>query len=57
VVDEKDRERELFLNLAVVRDKHALLAALDVRLAAARLERVGEGWARPAQSRTRNSSM
>jgi hypothetical protein len=48
VVDERDRERELFLNLAVVRDKHALLELLGERLEAAGLVRTGaESWERP----------
>jgi hypothetical protein len=41
------RERELFLNLAVVRDKHALLDALSARLEGVGLERRGDGWERP----------
>ena len=43
VVDEKDRERELFLNLAVVRDKHLLLEALGpaARAGGARARRRG----------------
>jgi hypothetical protein len=48
VVEEKDRERELFLNLAVVRDKHLLLEALGERLERAGLTRQGEGWERQA---------
>jgi hypothetical protein len=47
VVEEKDRERELFLNLAVVRDKHLLLEALGERLEATGLERSGDGWTSP----------
>ena len=47
VVEEEDRERELFLNLAVVRDKHLLLEALGERLEHAGLARRGEGWERP----------
>jgi hypothetical protein len=47
VVEEKDRERELFLNLAVVRDKHLLLEALGERLERAGLARRGDGWERP----------
>jgi hypothetical protein len=47
VVEDKGRERELFLNLAVVRDKHLLLSALGERLEHAGLERRGEGWERP----------
>jgi hypothetical protein len=50
VVDEQGRERELFLNLAVVRDKHRLLEVLGERLAAAGLRRDGERWARPDAS-------
>ena len=47
VVEEKGRERELFLNLAVVRDKHALLEVLGERLEAAGLQRTGpESWER-----------
>lgn len=48
IVEERGRERELFLNLAVVRDKHVLLEALGERLEAAGLERRGaESWERP----------
>jgi hypothetical protein len=49
VVEEKDRERELFLNLAVVRDKHELLEALGQRLATAGLELHADGWERPGK--------
>ena len=45
---ERDRERELFLNLAVVRDKHTLLEVLGERLERAGLERRGDGWERRA---------
>jgi hypothetical protein len=48
VVEDKDRERELFLNLAVVRDKHLLLEALGARLEHAGLARRGDGWERAA---------
>ena len=47
VVDTPRRERELFLNLAVVRDKHRLLELLGERLEQAGLERDGDAWARP----------
>jgi hypothetical protein len=47
VVEETRRERELFLNLAVVKDKHGLLAVLGERLEAAGLRREGEAWVRP----------
>jgi hypothetical protein len=47
VVEQQTRERELFLNLAVVRDKHALLEVLGERLERAGLERRGEVWERP----------
>jgi hypothetical protein len=47
VVDERGRERELFLNLAVVRDKHRLLELLGERLERAGLRRSGEEtWTR-----------
>ena len=46
VVYERGRERELFLNLAVVTEKHRLLDVLGARLGAAGLERAGEGWSR-----------
>ena len=42
------RERELFLNLAVVKDKHRLLELLGARLERAGLARQGEAvWVRP----------
>jgi len=44
VVDETRRERELFLNLAVVRDKHRLLELIGRRLEERGLCREGEGW-------------
>ena len=47
VIEDRGRERELFLNLAVVTDKHRLLDLVAVRLAAVGLERAGEGWSRP----------
>jgi hypothetical protein len=48
VVDEARRERELFLNLAVVKDKHRLLEVLGERLEGAGLVRDGEAaWVRP----------
>jgi hypothetical protein len=47
VIDTGKRERELFLNLAVVKDKHRLLELLGERLEAAGLARDGETWARP----------
>jgi len=41
-------DKELFLNLAVVRDRHALLDLLEERLADHGLEKVGdEAWERP----------
>jgi hypothetical protein len=46
----RSRERELFLNLAVVRDKHRLLEVLGERLAAHGLHGQGEGWSRPGES-------
>ncbi len=46
VVEGLRRDRELFLNLAVVRNKHRLLDELGERLAAAGLQRDGEGWLR-----------
>ena len=49
-VDDGRRERELFLNLAVVRDKHRLLETLGERLAKAGLSRDGDGWTRPPSS-------
>jgi hypothetical protein len=49
VIDDRERgrERELFLNLAVVRDKHALLELLGGGLERAGLERRGDDWGRP----------
>ena len=47
VVDGARRERELFLNLAVVKDKHLLLELLGERLEQAGLERRGPEWVRP----------
>jgi hypothetical protein len=52
VVEHGDRERELFLNLAVVRDKHELLDALGRRLTIAGLERRGDGWEKPGQGKS-----
>jgi hypothetical protein len=49
VLDGKRRERELFLNLAVVKDKHRLVELLGERLERAGLERSGDGWARPGR--------
>jgi hypothetical protein len=46
VEDDRGRERELFLNLAVITDKHRLLDTLATRLEAEGLERAGAGWAR-----------
>jgi hypothetical protein len=48
VVEENGNEREIFLNLAVVRDKHRLLEVLGERLGAAGLQSRGDGWARGA---------
>ncbi|HVR28534.1 MAG TPA: hypothetical protein VMS86_03275 [Thermoanaerobaculia bacterium] len=47
VVDQSGRERELFLNLAVVKDKHRLLEVVGERLERAGLRRDDAGWARP----------
>ena len=53
VVEGLRRDRELFLNLAVVRRKHELMEALAERLEAAGLQAMaaGEaGWERPTSS-------
>lgn len=42
------KAKEFFLNLAVVRGKHDLLAQLGERLIARGLEPEGEGWRRPS---------
>ena len=46
VEEESGRVRELFLNLAVVTDKHRLLDVLGQRLGTVGLERAGDGWSR-----------
>ncbi|MEE2775802.1 MAG: hypothetical protein VYE73_03450 [Acidobacteriota bacterium] len=44
------RAKEFFLNLAVVKGKHQLLAHLGEKLVADGLEADGNGWKRPAYS-------
>jgi hypothetical protein len=43
------RSKEFFLNLAVVKGKHDLLARLGERLEQAGLEKVGDSWRRPGE--------
>ncbi len=46
VVEGLRRDREVLLNLAVIRNKHRFLDELGERLAAAGLQREGERWSR-----------
>lgn len=48
VVERRGRAKEFFLNLAVVRGKHDLLAQLGQRLVDRGLVAEGEGWRRPS---------
>ena len=48
VVEGLRRDRELFLNLAVVQGQHDFRDALEERLEQEGLERFEDGWARPS---------
>ena len=50
VVEGLRRDRELFLNLAVVQSKHRFLDELALRLQAAGLHRDGDHWRRPGEA-------
>jgi hypothetical protein len=47
VIEGLRRDRELFLNLAVVQGQHLLLETLEERLQEDGMVRSGEGWERP----------
>ena len=50
VVEGLRRDRELFLNLAVVQGQHSFKEKLEARLQAEGLERSDEGWERPEEA-------